>query len=199
MPSVSKKWATYEKHCKHCSGLLAIRSIRDVERKTFCSFTCKADFQKTQPAPVRRPYAVAKCCEGCKIDFLATDKLQRFCTPKCQAKLGAKRHAEKTNNLDGHLKRLLVYKGRKHLTLPMLQTMYKTQNGLCALSGVPMTWGANKGHVRTHISIDRIDSSVGYEENNVHLVCRIVNIMKNNLTVNEFIGWCKLIEAQNAF
>lgn len=199
MPSVSRKWATYKKHCKHCSGLLAIRSIRDVERKTFCSFTCKADFQKTQPSPARRPYTVAKCCEGCKIDFLATDKLQRFCTPKCQAKLGAKRYAEKNDTFDGHLKRLLIYKGRKRLTLPMLQNMYKTQNGLCALSGVPMTWGTNKGHVRTHISLDRIDSAVGYEENNVHLVCRIVNIMKNNLTVDEFVGWCKLIEAQNAF
>jgi hypothetical protein len=199
VPSVSKKWAEYEKHCKHCNERLAIRSIRDVERKAFCSFACKSEFQKTQPPPVRRPYAVAKCCEGCGIDFLATDKLQRFCTTKCQAKTGAKRHAERTNTFDGHLKRLLVYKGRKQLSLPMLQEMFKRQNGLCALSGVPMTWGANEGRVPTHVSIDRIDSNKGYDENNVHLVCRIVNIMKNNLTVNEFVGWCKLVEANNAF
>jgi len=199
VPSTSKKWAEYKKHCKHCDGLLSIRSIRDVERKTFCSFVCKSEFQKTQPAPARLPYAVAKCCEGCNISFIATDKLQRFCNSKCQAKIGAKRQSEKNNTLEGHLKRLLVYKGRKQLSLPMLQNMLKKQNGLCALSGVPMTWGSNKGRVPTHISIDRIDSSLGYEENNIHLVCMVVNIMKNKLTMNEFIGWCKLIEVHNAF
>ena len=194
MPSASRKWSGYEKHCKCCNGLLTVRSIRDVERKNFCSFSCKSEFQKTQPPPQRRPYAVAKRCDGCSIDFLATDKLQRFCTPKCQSKTGAKRHAEKTNTLDGHLKRLLVYKGRKQLTLSFLKSLLEQQNGLSAFSGVPMTWGSNMGKVHTHISIDRIDSTRGYEEDNVHLVCRIVNIMKHNLSANEFIGWCRLME-----
>ena len=62
-----------------------------------------------------------------------------------------------------------------------------------------MTWEVLNGKVPTNLSLDRIDSSQGYTEDNVQLVCRIVNIMKNDLSVDEFVGWCKLIEVHNAF
>lgn len=199
MPSTSGKLASYEKHCKCCNSTLVLRSKRDIERKTFCSFDCKAEYQKTQAPPARRPYAVAKKCECCGIDFVATDKLQKFCNPKCQSKNAVSKRLARNATLEGHLKRLLVYKQRKNLSLEFLTGLYKRQNGLCALSGVPMTWEVLNGKVSTNLSLDRIDSSQGYTEDNVQLVCRIVNIMKNNLSVDEFVGWCKLIEVHNAF
>lgn len=40
-----------------------------------------------------------------------------------------------------------------------------------------------------HNGIDRIDSSVGYEPNNVVSCCKICNYAKRNLTKDDFINW----------
>jgi hypothetical protein len=49
----------------------------------------------------------------------------------------------------------------------------------------------------TNISIDSIFSDIGYEEGNVQLVCYVVNLMKNKMTVEELKFFCKAI-AENA-
>lgn len=45
----------------------------------------------------------------------------------------------------------------------------------------------------TNVSIDRIDSSIGYKEDNIQLVCHIVNLMKHDLSIEELKTWCKRI------
>jgi hypothetical protein len=74
-----------------------------------------------------------------------------------------------------------------------LNNIYEKQKGLCALTGVEMTYKAGNGRVYTNISIDRIDSNKGYIKNNVQFVCDIVNVMKSNLTLDEFYFWCKKV------
>ena len=74
--------------------------------------------------------------------------------------------------------------------------LYEAQRGLCAITGVKMTYVAGKGNVPTNISIDRIDSSIGYAKGNVQLTCRTVNIMKSNMTMSELRHWCRLIGGQ---
>ena len=44
------------------------------------------------------------------------------------------------------------------------------------------------GH-EAYSGIDRIDSSVGYEPNNVVSCCKICNYAKSNLTKDDFINW----------
>ena len=56
-----------------------------------------------------------------------------------------------------------------------------------------MTNLAGSGRINTNISIDRIDSSVGYVRGNVQLVCDIVNRMKQNLSQEELYKWCNRI------
>lgn len=187
-----------EKSCKFCGTKLVITKQRDVDRKQYCSFNCKSEFQKTISTKPRI-FSEARKCEGCGIDYIATQKVQRFCSKGCQSRVGARRSLAKHSTLEAHLKRLLNRKERKHLTVDFLTKVYELQNGLCALTGVPMTWETLNGKVSTNISIDRVDSSIGYEEQNIQLVCRIVNIMKNDLSLNEFIGWCRLVEQNNAF
>lgn len=80
-------------------------------------------------------------------------------------------------------------KGRD-LSVEFLDNLYKSQNGKCAISGKEMTYITGKGRVSTNISVDRIDSSKGYEEGNCQLVCLQVNFMKQNLTDSELIDWC---------
>ena len=49
----------------------------------------------------------------------------------------------------------------------------------------------------TNISIDRVKNDVGYEPENIALVCLAINMMKYTLDLNELIDWCKLIAEHN--
>lgn len=76
--------------------------------------------------------------------------------------------------------------------------MYIEQSGKCALTGQLMDWMAkgkvgrgNKAFMSP--SIDRIDSRGNYVLNNTQLVLAVVNIMKNELTVQQFRDVCRLV------
>ena len=90
---------------------------------------------------------------------------------------------------------LLTKKGknREALSLDFLVDLYEKQNGCCAISGVKMTYLAGHGRQDTNISIDQIRPGAGYTENNVQLVCRCVNSMKYDYSMDNFISWCRKI------
>jgi len=77
--------------------------------------------------------------------------------------------------------------------------LFEAQNGRCAITNLPMTWGAeglhsNSGERRgTNISIDRIDSNVGYELNNIRLVCDRVNKIKSSMDDIDLYFWTSII------
>lgn len=73
-------------------------------------------------------------------------------------------------------------------TIEYAWNLYLQQGGVCALSGLPITFKANKT-----ASLDRIDSSIGYIEGNVQWSHKHINNMKLNLDQNYFIHLCKLI------
>ena len=69
-----------------------------------------------------------------------------------------------------------------NITIDDIKNKYKLQNGLCAVTGTVMTHKAErqKGTVKNHhpdnISIDRINSKIGYIYDNIQLVCSHINI-----------------------
>ena len=71
------------------------------------------------------------------------------------------------------------------LTIEELYNLYHTQLGLCALSGVEISW--------YDASLDRIDSNGKYEFTNVQWVHKKVNIMKHTMSDKELRNWCQLI------
>jgi hypothetical protein len=87
------------------------------------------------------------------------------------------------------------YKRRDTLSLDFVFSIYEKQNGSCALSKVPMTHIVGLGKITTNISIDRIDSDLGYEESNVQLVCVMANKMKQDMTNDEFKYWIAMLHA----
>jgi len=62
------------------------------------------------------------------------------------------------------------------------------------LTGVELTCNLNKGMIcETNASIDRILAGGNYEKNNVQLVCAAVNRLRTNMSVEEFIEWCRKV------
>ncbi len=81
-----------------------------------------------------------------------------------------------------------------------IRQLYIKQQGRCALTGNKLTHTKSTERTeadcyiinRWNISVDRIDSSKGYEKDNIQLLGTIVNWMKGDLPQNDFIDLCKL-------
>lgn len=65
------------------------------------------------------------------------------------------------------------------------------QDHKCAVTGLPFTRTAEDGDY--DLSIDRLDSDIGYDKDNVVLVCNRANIMKNTMPLPMFVWWCKTV------
>lgn len=76
------------------------------------------------------------------------------------------------------------------LTIEYLHYLWEKQNGKCYYSGLQMTYERNDIHA---VSIDRINSSLGYTKDNVVLACSTINVMKNSHSIDEFINLCRSV------
>jgi hypothetical protein len=87
----------------------------------------------------------------------------------------------------------------ERVDLTFLCDLFKSQDGLCAISKLPMTWmheglASNHGSRRgTNISIDRIDPEQGYLPENIRLVCDRVNKLKSNMVDGDLYFWCAIL------
>jgi hypothetical protein len=73
------------------------------------------------------------------------------------------------------------------LTIENIVNCWNEQFGICAYSGRKMMLDA--GHLET-VSIERIDSSVGYTPENTILVCQAINRMKSDFVFGDFYSLC---------
>ena len=125
----------------------------------------------------------------------------KYCEKKMRDKYYSKLNNEPEKALDKIFKiRLLAAKKRAlkkglefNIDIDFMHYLWNTQKGLCNISKLPMTFIFNNKHGKYNISIDRIDSTKGYTKDNTQLVCDIVNRMKLDLPMNEFVTLCKII------
>jgi hypothetical protein len=93
-----------------------------------------------------------------------------------------------------YLQRLLYKENRRHLKVSDLVTLIEKQSYCCALTGEALTCTLGKGMIfMTNASIDRIRPGEEYSIDNIRFVCRIVNIMKWNMSDEELRDWCRSI------
>ena len=79
------------------------------------------------------------------------------------------------------------------ITLDDIADLYEEQEGQCALTGWDIVF-PECGHAQlTTVSIDRIDSSFGYLKENIQLVDKRVNMMKQSYSQEEFILVCMAV------
>jgi hypothetical protein len=93
------------------------------------------------------------------------------------------------------LQRTKQRKHKNNLSLIYIKSMWESQNGKCAVLGhdlqLPSTSKIKQNQLA---SIDRIDSSKGYVEGNIRIVCATINYAKNQSSdkeLQQFIALCK--------
>jgi hypothetical protein len=103
-------------------------------------------------------------------------------------------------NLITNSRRRAKQKNIEHnITSENIKTMFSKQGGLCALTGIPMTFELNQSYVGkrqappNRCSIDRIDNAKGYTLGNIQLTCDFVNRFRNYLTIDDFVSCCILV------
>ncbi len=99
-------------------------------------------------------------------------------------------------NFSNYLHRLLKHtnKSKQHIctiTHKYLIDLLLQQDYKCAISKVELLH--EKRNLQS-VSIDRIDSSKGYIEGNIQLVCRTMNLAKNNYSNSEMLNFIELIK-----
>lgn len=164
MPSV--KNFKHFKPCLVCGNPAGARTLKELSTKKYCS---------------------NKCSASTRVSTKSKEELMKLQVEKSYKMMNC--------NPEKYIKHLIQKPNRKHLKLEEVLDLYNRQGGKCALSGVELTFVKIPNHekVHTNLSIDRIDSSKGYDIDNIQLVAAIVNIMKSTLSVKELIQWCSLI------
>jgi len=71
--------------------------------------------------------------------------------------------------------------------------LWHQQNGKCHYTGVSMVFKGYTKNVKNVMTLDRIDSNLGYVKGNVVLCCSIINKIKQNLSIKELLEWIELI------
>jgi len=115
---------------------------------------------------------------------------------ECCNKGNERSRAKQNSTIEGRAK-IFLQNARKSavkrnqefdLTVADVIACWDTQWGVCAYSGRQMTLDA--GHLNT-VSIERIDSSVGYTPSNTILVCQAINRMKSDFSYENFYELCR--------
>ena len=78
--------------------------------------------------------------------------------------------------LEAHIKQLLV-----------------KQQGVCALTGIPLQYRGEQTDDQLLPSLDRIDSDGHYESGNLQIVCRFINFWKGSTDNEEFSRLLRLV------
>jgi len=172
---------------------------KTMRKKKYCSRKC----QNTGNTRLRKGMDIkgnypSVLCKYCETEFTPRSKANIFCKPSCKNIWNASKKYNysyqkeyRSRSPKNFMAQLRSYYNRKEtLSLDFLVSLYERQDGKCALSGIEMTHETKNGKCLTNISIDRINSSIGYEEENVQLVCYAVNIMKSDKTMEDFLFWC---------
>ena len=78
--------------------------------------------------------------------------------------------------------------------------LFQAQQGRCRLTGraIPFAAPGRRSRSDGMASLDRIDSSKGYVPGNIQWVHKTVQLMKNVLSQQDLIEWCREIVAYNA-
>jgi len=152
--------------------------------------------------------AKGRLCFSCKSTFPATnefffrhsqrkDGLHSWCKDCCR--IGNLKSKQKLySTFEGRIKTFLrscknSSEKRGHefsITRQDLIDMWERQEGICVYTGLKMELQPN---TLLSVSVERINSDIGYTSENTVLCCNVVNRMKSDLDAEIFFDICKSV------
>ena len=84
-----------------------------------------------------------------------------------------------------------------NISIEELWDVFQKQEGICPLTGVPISFGRIYFPNETSASPDRIDNSVGYISGNVRWVLKDINMIRKGYDSEYFINLCNLVAKKN--
>lgn len=144
------------------------------EKRTWDKTIWKKEHYNYSPENLNFTSDPTRSCVTCNISLNENNQSTIYCCKDCQ-----------------YLKELIRWaKFRKfefNLTLEMITKNPKWR--YCALTGLPLKFIDNTDFYGA--SLDRIDSNKGYTEDNIRLICKGLNYMKNIHTDEELLNFFK--------
>lgn len=115
----------------------------------------------------------------------------------------SKRHREKYGDIQDLMRRgkfsgiAIAAKNRNiefNISIEEIWNLFEKQDRKCALTGIDIVFKSeHTGILETTASLDRIDSNGSYVIGNVQWVHKYINIMKSDMSQQDFIDMCKTI------
>jgi hypothetical protein len=116
---------------------------------------------------------------------------------KDYAKNPEKRLAKEVKYRENNPKKRLLYSTRQSAKLKGLSHTITEDDlhlpDICPYLGIPIDYTAGNGKTMSKPSVDRIDSTKGYDNNNVEVMSSLANTMKSKATVEQLILFAKEI------
>lgn len=123
---------------------------------------------------IRRNRATFYCTISCAAKYDQLDEFSRFKLMFNRSKKNAKRKNVKFD-----------------LTLSYMKELWEKQKGICPYTHIRME--LSRGKNPQQASLDRIDPSLGYIQNNVEFVCLFINYGKNGFSQEQTINFLKSV------
>lgn len=162
---------------------------------------CSANLEALPLKPRELALSLAKTCPSCSMTFERRTKNSTYCLTcrNTKSRLAQSRY---------YAKRKLTLSDDDYITLKLKQTQAKLegksfninihdiksqmikQANKCYYTGKPLVFITGQ---QNSFSIDRINSLIGYEIDNIVLCLKDVNFMKRHYNVEHFIMICNLI------
>lgn len=139
---------------------------------------------------IKRKEGFCKKCEKITIKRLIKDKQYPYYMYSICLENSCKSHRKR--NWEKYLAQKANSRKKLNstkLTGEHIKKLYVQQNGCCILSGVNFDIDSKWNRP----SLDRIDNSKGYTEDNIQLVTWIINYTRGELSINEYIDVCKKV------
>jgi hypothetical protein len=166
--------------------------IKNRPNQKTCSTECSGTFNRKNTKQCKVCGILKKREEFGEVNISTGARISAYCKP-----CSLKKHTEWCErNYFLYLMSLIQRNSRSNIKKTIgvdaifLEELFNKQDGKCALSGLHLIL---EKHNLNSPSIDRIDSNKGYEKDNIHIVCKIVNLMKHQLTVEQLYEYCAAI------
>lgn len=182
--------------CSNCNETSLVRLSALKSMRKSCTH-CKMQYREYP--------RIELACNACgKPVVVPSNRYSVSCDSKCRAiYLGRKSAEFRKASVENTLKQLAVQvksrAKRKDITCDIdaefLLTLLERQEGKCAGTGrelLPSMYTAEKHRSdKDTVSVDRIDSNLGYTRDNIQLVGFHYNTAKNSFSDEEFINLCR--------